>query len=85
MIHASDYPFHNFIDWNIEEEMIPFVLKAPPPFLSTVQWSSRDKPLPGKPGVMRTIPKVGRNDLCQCGSGKKYKKCCLLSPEQPKE
>lgn len=21
-------------------------------------------------------PKVGRNDLCQCGSGKKYKKCC---------
>ncbi|MEN8906072.1 MAG: DUF1186 domain-containing protein [Clostridiales bacterium] len=22
-------------------------------------------------------PKVGRNDLCPCGSGKKYKKCCL--------
>jgi len=21
-------------------------------------------------------PKVGRNDLCPCGSGKKYKKCC---------
>jgi len=21
--------------------------------------------------------KVGRNDLCPCGSGKKYKKCCL--------
>lgn len=21
-------------------------------------------------------PKVGRNDQCQCGSGKKYKKCC---------
>jgi hypothetical protein len=21
---------------------------------------------------------VGRNDLCPCGSGKKYKKCCLL-------
>jgi preprotein translocase subunit SecA len=21
-------------------------------------------------------PKVGRNDLCRCGSGKKYKKCC---------
>ncbi|MCC6874913.1 MAG: SEC-C domain-containing protein, partial [Sandaracinaceae bacterium] len=20
---------------------------------------------------------VGRNDLCPCGSGKKYKKCCL--------
>ena len=22
-------------------------------------------------------PKIGRNDLCYCGSGKKYKKCCL--------
>lgn len=26
---------------------------------------------------MRTTPKVGRNDPCPCGSGKKYKKCCL--------
>lgn len=24
-----------------------------------------------------TIPKLGRNDPCHCGSGKKYKKCCL--------
>ena len=23
------------------------------------------------------LPKVQRNDLCPCGSGKKYKKCCL--------
>lgn len=23
------------------------------------------------------LSKVGRNDLCPCGSGKKYKKCCL--------
>ncbi len=22
-------------------------------------------------------PKAGRNDLCPCGSGKKYKNCCL--------
>ncbi|MDA2933267.1 preprotein translocase subunit SecA [Acidobacteria bacterium AH-259-D05] len=26
--------------------------------------------------VVRTTPKVGRNDPCPCGSGKKYKKCC---------
>jgi hypothetical protein len=25
----------------------------------------------------RDSPKVGRNDPCPCGSGKKYKKCCL--------
>jgi preprotein translocase subunit SecA len=28
----------------------------------------------GKP-VRRDQPKVGRNDPCPCGSGKKYKKC----------
>ncbi len=27
--------------------------------------------------VRRTEPRVGRNDACPCGSGKKYKKCCL--------
>ena len=26
--------------------------------------------------VVRETPKVGRNDLCPCGSGKKYKNCC---------
>ncbi len=26
--------------------------------------------------VKRAGPKVGRNDPCVCGSGKKYKKCC---------
>jgi preprotein translocase subunit SecA len=26
--------------------------------------------------VTRDQPKVGRNELCPCGSGKKYKKCC---------
>ena len=30
-----------------------------------------------RPGtVRRQVPKVGRNDPCPCGSGKKYKKCC---------
>jgi preprotein translocase subunit SecA len=26
--------------------------------------------------VENTEPKIGRNDPCPCGSGKKYKKCC---------
>jgi tetratricopeptide (TPR) repeat protein len=26
--------------------------------------------------VRRTAPKLGRNDPCPCGSGKKYKRCC---------
>ena len=28
---------------------------------------------------VRTSPKVGRNDPCPCGSGKKHKKCCLAA------
>ncbi len=32
---------------------------------------------PAKPApVRRDDPKVGRNDPCPCGSGRKYKKCC---------
>ena len=26
------------------------------------------------------VPRVGRNDPCPCGSGKKYKKCCARKP-----
>lgn len=26
--------------------------------------------------IQRTSEKIGRNDPCSCGSGKKYKKCC---------
>ncbi|NOQ76604.1 MAG: DUF1186 domain-containing protein [Methylococcaceae bacterium] len=29
------------------------------------------------PNKVRTDAKIGRNDPCLCGSGKKYKKCCL--------
>jgi SEC-C motif-containing protein len=29
-----------------------------------------------KAPVVRESPKVGRNDPCSCGSGKKFKKCC---------
>jgi len=32
--------------------------------------------------VRREGKKVGRNDPCPCGSGKKYKKCCLLKESQ---
>jgi uncharacterized protein len=32
---------------------------------------------PAAQTVVRDQPKVGRNDPCPCGSGKKFKKCCL--------
>ena len=35
-------------------------------------WFERSIPEP----VRRSTPKVGRNDPCPCGSGKKFKNCC---------
>lgn len=32
--------------------------------------------------VRRPIPKLGRNDPCHCGSGKKYKKCCYEKDQE---
>ena len=32
-------------------------------------------PLPGKRQPVKVMPKVGRNEPCPCGSGKKYKQC----------
>jgi preprotein translocase subunit SecA len=31
--------------------------------------------------IVRKGDKVGRNDPCPCGSGRKYKKCCGASPQ----
>jgi uncharacterized protein len=31
-----------------------------------------------QPPARHDRPRVGRNDPCPCGSGKKYKRCCLL-------
>jgi preprotein translocase subunit SecA len=38
---------------------------------------------PAKPQtVRRDRPKIGRNDPCHCGSGKKYKQCHLREDQQ---
>ena len=31
---------------------------------------------PPKQPIRNTAKKIGRNDPCHCGSGKKFKKCC---------
>jgi uncharacterized protein YecA (UPF0149 family) len=39
---------------------------------------ARDASLERKPApFLRTEKQVGRNDACPCGSGKKFKKCCM--------
>jgi len=40
------------------------------------RWFFHSAERPKRAPTQRTQPKVGRNEPCPCGSGKKYKKCC---------
>lgn len=40
------------------------------------RWYYVDGTVPRPPTERHAEPKVGRNDPCPCGSGRKYKKCC---------
>lgn len=49
-------------------------IRRQPAARSRQQQGAPDKP--AEPVLTRRSNKVGRNDPCPCGSGKKYKKCC---------
>ena len=60
----------------------PFGAIAAPPADAPRSGAAPQPPRPARTGgddvvrqVKRDEPKVGRNDPCPCGSGKKYKKC----------
>jgi len=59
--------FHIRSESNIERKQV-----AKP---TTASGGSSDGTAESKP-VVRSSPKIGRNDPCPCGSGLKYKKCC---------
>ncbi len=40
------------------------------------QWLFVDARAPEPETVRRAAPRVGRNEPCPCGSGRKFKKCC---------
>ena len=48
--------------------------------LARMVWNST--PLPGNDFRPKPLPVPGRNDRCDCGSGRKYKQCCALAPHQ---
>ncbi|MCF7934171.1 MAG: SEC-C domain-containing protein, partial [Spirochaetia bacterium] len=49
---------------------------------SKTQSASAAAASPAQAQIKRTYPKVGRNDPCPCGSGKKYKHCHGASSQQ---
>ncbi|KPK38062.1 MAG: preprotein translocase subunit SecA, partial [Omnitrophica WOR_2 bacterium SM23_29] len=58
----------------IHPELQPLAARRPQP-TGIIPPGSAAGPTKQAP-VQRQTPKVGRNDPCPCGSGKKYKKCC---------
>ncbi len=40
------------------------------------------KPKMAHPRQLKKQPKIGRNDSCPCGSGEKYKRCCLIKRQE---
>ena len=73
--------FDQMID-DIREETVRKVLSVVPRVQSTERVQVTKPMMPVGDGSARpvrkpaTSKKVGRNDPCPCGSGKKYKKCC---------
>lgn len=48
------------------------------------EWDLENEEIQPSTTIVNEQPKVGRNDPCPCGSGKKYKKCCLKNqPSDP--
>ncbi len=73
-----------YLDYLEESEMVPeaFELRRGfestlPEFLEVVETgkSAHHHAGPPREPVVYGAPKLGRNDPCSCGSGKKYKKC----------
>ena len=50
---------------------------SPAPESTTANLYKSAQPQPYR----RPEPKIGRNEPCPCGSGKKYKRCCLGKPQ----
>lgn len=50
--------------------------QKPEPAPELPPWPYPTRIVPSNTPLVRETPKVGRNDPCSCGSGKKFKKCC---------
>ncbi len=73
---TPDKAFVDFSAYGIEEE-VEKVLHEKAEFVRVDgRWLYNREARLG-PAPYKALPKVGRNDPCPCGSGRKYKQCCL--------
>ena len=84
VIHSHELgntPDKAFVDFSAygTEDGVEKVLHEKSEFQSTNgRWLYTREVRFGPAPFKSATPKVGRNDPCPCGSGKKYKQCCLL-------
>lgn len=81
-INLNVYPFiehYNYINDIVEimEEWECFSYDEDEEFESSEQFIISEHMIKERRNGFSDKEKVGRNDLCFCGSGKKYKKCCM--------
>ena len=77
---TTDNPDRSFVDFTAygTEDGVEKVLHEKSEFLRINGAWLYNRELRLGPAPIRSAgPKVGRNDPCPCGSGKKYKHCCL--------
>jgi uncharacterized protein YecA (UPF0149 family) len=66
---------------DLTKTMLPYLISNIPTFDDTYDLPPPPKKFKGY--VVKPVrdskdePKINRNDFCPCGSGLKYKKCCL--------
>jgi len=74
---AAGWPGHDLPEFEATEELQQSI--APNVRALHAYWLERRiDPVPSRSQpYQRSTPRVGRNDPCPCGSGKKFKKCCL--------
>ena len=59
--------------WGFQRVNLPGVSRRG---VVVVRASKNPKIKTNRQPITRSEPKIGRNDPCPCGSGKKYKRCC---------
>lgn len=66
------------VDVIMDSDMVIPITRTPIPEMTVYPY---EKPIQLE--LVRTEPKIGRNQACPCGSGKKYKFCCLNKANTP--
>ncbi|OON38656.1 hypothetical protein BTJ39_17525 [Izhakiella australiensis] len=74
-LHGTEENFERLDDLSPEEMAQSIEAIRPAAIALHSYWVSQPEQAPEQPIVLGNRP--GRNDPCPCGSGKKYKQCCL--------